>query len=113
NILPASSLGEAIGYTLKRWRQLSNYIDHGEVEIDNNLIENKIRPIALGRKNYLFAGSHDSAQRAAMIYSLFATCKLHNINPYDWLIDVFKRINDHPINRIDELLPQNWEKKLY
>ncbi len=110
NILPASSLGEAIGYTLKRWRQLSNYIDHGEVEIDNNLIENKIRPIALGRKNYLFAGSHESAQRAAMVYSLFATCILHNINPYEWLIDVFNRINDHPINRIEELLPQNWAK---
>ena len=109
NILPASTLGEAIGYTLKRWTQLTNYIQHGEVEIDNNLLENDIRPIALGRKNYLFAGSHESAQRAAMIYSFFATCKMHGINPAEWLLDVLLRIKEHHINKLDELLPQNWK----
>jgi len=108
NILPSSTLGEAIAYTLKRWSPLCLYTQHGEVEIDNNLLENDIRPIALGRKNYLFAGSHDSAQRAAMIYSFFATCKMHQINPADWLLDVLLRIEEHNINKLDELLPQNW-----
>lgn len=112
NILPTSTLGEAIGYTLKRWKQLTQYILHGEVEIDNNLLENDIRPIALGRKNYLFAGSHPSAQRAAMIYSFFATCKMYGINPFDWLLDVFLRIKEHHINKLDELLPQNWTPKI-
>ena len=108
NILPQSPIGKAIAYTLTRWIKLQKYIDHGEVEIDNNLIENSIRPLALGRKNFLFAGSHESAQRAAMIYSLFGTCKIKNINPYEWLRDILSRIKDHPINRISELLPHNW-----
>ena len=63
----------------------------------------------IGRKNYLFAGSHKAAQRAAMFYSLLATCKNHLINPYEWLTDVLNRINEHPINKIEELLPQNWK----
>lgn len=108
SILPASAIGKAFGYAIKRWDKLLAYTVHSEVEIDNNLIENAIRPLALGRKNYLFAGSEESAHRSAMVYSLFATCKLHDINPYDWLTDVFHRIKDHPINRISELLPQNW-----
>ena len=110
-VLPATPLGKAIAYTLKRWHNLIRYIDHGEVEIDNNLLENSIRPIALGRKNYLFAGSHESAQRAAMIYSFFGTCKLHNINPFEWLKYVLQNINEYPINRIQELLPHNWKPK--
>ena len=110
SILPASAIGKAFGYTIKRWDKLLRYTFHGEVEIDNNLVENSIRPLALGRNNYMFAGSHESAQRAAIAYSLFATCKLHGINPYEWSTDVFHRIKDHPINRISELLPQNWRK---
>ena len=73
--LPASSIGKAINYTLNLWKRLVRYVDDGRCEIDNNLIENSIRPIAIGRKNYLFAGSHEAAQRAAMIYSFMATCK--------------------------------------
>jgi transposase len=110
SILPASAIGKAFGYTIKRWNKLLTYTFHGEVEIENKLIENAIRPLALGRKNYLFAGSDDSAQRAAIVYSLFATCRLHRINPYDWLTDVFQRIKDQAINKISELLPQNWKK---
>jgi hypothetical protein len=64
----------------------------------------------LGRKNYLFAGTHESAQNAAMVYSLFATCKKHKVNPQDWLTDVLTKIQDHPINKIDDLLPPNWKK---
>jgi transposase len=67
--------------------------------------------IGIGRKNYLFAGSHEAAQRAAMVYSLFATCRLHNINPYDWLKDVLERTHLYSTNNIAELLPQNWKKK--
>lgn len=110
SILPTSTIGKAFAYTLKRWGKLTKYVELGQVEIDNNLVENVIRPIALGRKNYLFAGSHESAQRAAMIYSLLGTCKINNINPMEWLHDIFLRINDHPINQIDDLLPHNWIK---
>lgn len=78
---------------------------------DNNQIENKIRPLALGRKNYLFAGSHKAGQRAAMMYSFFASCQQLNINPRDWLADVLHRIPNHPINQIDLLLPHNWKKE--
>jgi transposase len=63
----------------------------------------------IGRKNYLFAGSHDAAQRAAMIYSLFATCTLHDINPYNWLKDVLERMHSYTMNNLHELLPQNWK----
>ena len=109
--LPSSLIGKAIAYALNNWSRLANYIQDGRVEIDNNLVENAIRPIALGRKNYLFAGSHDSARNAAMIYSFFATCAKHDINPNDWLTDILERLPDHPVNRLAELLPQNWSMK--
>ncbi|MFT4092075.1 MAG: transposase domain-containing protein, partial [Niabella sp.] len=76
--------------------------------IDNNLVENSIRPVALGRKNYLFAGSHERAQDAAMLYSLFATCRLHNINPEKWLTHLFVNINKTPKENLHSLLPQNY-----
>ncbi|MBK7879529.1 MAG: transposase domain-containing protein [Saprospiraceae bacterium] len=72
-------------------------------------MENSIRPLALGRKNFLFAGSHESAHRAAIIYSLFGTCKINRINSHEWLKDILSRIKNHPINRIAELLPHNWK----
>ena len=75
---------------------------------DNNSIEREMRPVALGRKNYMFAGSHDAAQRGAMIYSLFATCRLHKINPYNWLKDVLIRMPNYTTKKLHELLPQNW-----
>lgn len=109
---PKTKLRKAIGYTLRRWQKLGVYILKGELEIDNNLIENQIRPIALGRKNYLFAGSHQGAKRAAMIYSLLATCKMKDINPYIWLKDVLEKIPEHPVNKVAELLPQNWKPKI-
>jgi transposase len=103
--LPASSIGKAINYTLNLWKRLIRYVDDGRVEIDNNLIENSIRPIALGRKNYLFAGSHEAAQRAAMIYSFMGTCKKNGIEPLEWLTDVLSRINECKINQLAHLLP--------
>ena len=111
NVLPKSSIGIAINYTLNIYQNLKQYIKDGRFEIDNNNIENAIRPLAIGRKNYLFAGSHESAQNIAMFYSFFATCKTLNINPAEWLTDVINRIPEHKANRLFELLPQNWEKQ--
>ncbi|MDX2368159.1 MAG: IS66 family transposase [Colwellia sp.] len=108
---PKSAIGKAINYTLNLWESLVNYIEHGSYEIDNNLIENSIRPLALGRKNYLFAGSHKAAQNAAMMYSFFATCKINSIEPLAWLTDVLNRIQEHKANKLTELLPQNWKPK--
>lgn len=109
-VLPQSKIGKAISYTLGMWYRLERYLEDGRYEIDNNWVENSIRPVAVGRKNYLFAGSHDAAQRAAIIYSLIATCKKNNVEPSEWLTDVLTRIQDHPINKIDELLPECWKK---
>ena len=109
-VLPSSKLAEAINYSLNRWDKLIRYVDNGRIEIDNNLVENAVRPFALGRKNYLFAGSHKAAQRAAVLYSLLGTCKLQGINPQKWLTDVLDRLPTHPAKRASELLPHNWKK---
>ena len=106
--LPKSPLGKAITYTLKRWQKLCVYTTNGILQIDNNLVENSIRPVALGRKNYLFAGSHERAQDAAMLYSLFATCRLHSINPEHWLNHLFENINSTSKENLHLLLPQNY-----
>jgi transposase len=108
--LPKSPIGQAIGYSLQRWEKLCIYAGDPILKIDNNPVENAIRPVAIGRKNYLFAGSHDAAQRAAMVYSLFATCRLHHINPFDWLKDVLERMHLYTTNNIATLLPQYWKK---
>lgn len=103
--LPKSSIGKAIAYSLARWDKLCIYAHHGHLEIDNNPVENAIRPMVIGRKNYLFAGSHDAAQRAAIIYSLLGCCKMNDINPYTWLKDTLIKIPDYKANRLAELLP--------
>ena len=110
-ILPKSALGKAMAYCISRWDNLIAYLKDGALEIDNNLVENAIRPVALGRKNYLFAGSHSAAQNAAMIYSFFATCKKNNINPYQWLHYTLQVIQDYKIPKLHELLPQNFKTK--
>ena len=107
---PKSAIGKAFFYCLNRWKELCLYTKDGMLEIDNNLVENAIRPVAIGRKNYLFAGSHEAAQRAAMMYTFFASCKRNGVNPFEWLKNVLTRISDHPINRIEELLPNNWKQ---
>ena len=94
---------------ISRWDKLMAYLKDGALEIDNNPAENAIRPIALGRKNCLFAGSTRGAHRAAMIYSFMATCKKHDVNPFEWLKKVLEIIPDHKANRLHELLPQNLE----
>lgn len=107
---PKSTIGKALAYSIERWEKLSRYTENGKLNIDNNPVENSIRPVALGRKNYLFAGSHEAAKRSGMLYSLLGTCKMHNIEPYSWLEDVLNRIATHPINKVHELLPHRWNK---
>ncbi len=104
-VRPKSVIGKAIDYTLSRIDALKVYTTDAKLQIDNNLVENAIRPIAIGRKNYLFAGSHEAAENAAIFYSLLATCKAQGINPQTWLAETLRKIATHPINRIEELLP--------
>ncbi len=103
-VLPQSAIGKAIAYTLRLWPRLVRYIGDGRFRIDNNPIENTIRPVALGRKNYLFAGSHDAAQHAAIIYSLLASCKMNDIEPFMWLKETLAKIPDYPANQLHRLL---------
>ena len=101
------------GIALCRLNQLpliEPFFEDGRIHLDNNAIENKIRPLALGRKNFLFAGSHEGAKRIAMMYSFFASCKEADVNPYAWMTDTLNRIGNHPINKISELLPSNFQK---
>jgi hypothetical protein len=108
---PREAIGKALLYSANRWAELSNYLHDGRLEIDNNLVENAIRPVALGRKNYLFAGSHAAAQRAAMIYSFFAICKKHEVNPYEWLKYTLENIMGTNHKNIRDLYPQNFKNK--
>ena len=109
-VRPTSPIGKAIAYTLPRMGKLTVYTTDARLNIDNNPVENAIRPVAIGRKNYLFAGSHEAAQRAAMMYSFFNTCRLHKINPYEWLKDVLEKMHLYKSSNLHELLPQNWVK---
>ncbi len=100
-----SETAAAIRYALGRWTALTRYCDDGRLEIDNNAAERALRAVALGRKNYLFAGSDAGGERAAAMYSLIGSAKLNGMDPEAYLRDVLARIADHPINRITELLP--------
>ena len=102
---PKSKLGKAIGYYQKQYHKLIAVTRNSKLKLDNNLIENKIRPLALGRKNYLFAGSHDAAQRIAMMYSFFATCKAKQINPKEWLEASLTSLADPHFDDFESLVP--------
>lgn len=108
---PKSPIAKAMGYMLKRKERMLHYLTDGKLQIDTYPLENQIRPIAVGRKNYLFAGSHEAAQRAAIFYSLFACCKMNEVDPAEWLLDVMQRLPNHPINQIGLLLPHLWNKQ--
>lgn len=107
-----SELALAIRYALSHWMALTRYRDDGRLEIDNNAAERALRAVALGRKNWLFAGSDDGGERAAAMYTLLGSAKLNELDPEGYLRHVLERIADHPINRIDELLPWNVAKQL-
>jgi transposase len=104
-VVPKSDIGKAISYNLNQWHKLIRYTENGKYDIDNNTIENKIRPLALGRKNYMFAGSHDAAQRIAMMYSFLGTCAMNDINPSKWLKFVLENIASHKANKLYQLIP--------
>ena len=106
--LPQGLLGQAIDYTLKRWEALTRFVDDGALEIDNNLIENAIRPSAIGKKNWLFIGHPEAGERSAVIYTLLGSCRRHGINPFDYLKDLFTRLPAAKITQIQEFTPAAW-----
>lgn len=106
-VLPKSAIGKAIAYSRGQWNRLIRYTESGGLMIDNNLIENQIRPLAMGRKNYLFAGSHQGARNSAIIYSLIGSCVRNNIDPFQYLYAILTKLPDYPINKISDLLPCN------
>lgn len=108
-VLPSSKIGKAISYALSIYDRLCRYVSDGRFRIDNNLAENAVRPLALGRKNYLFCSNHQSAERTAVIYSLLGTCRICGVNPVIWLTDVLDRIQECSILRLGELLPGKWK----
>lgn len=112
-VLPNSKMGDAIEYTYSLLPRLSRYVNDGRIHIDNNLIENAIRPLALGRKNYLFCGNDASAYRAAIVYSLISTCKAVDVDPRTWMEDVLRKIPYYQRDQRDlaELLPFNWKNR--
>jgi transposase len=104
-VLEKDPLAKAIAYSVKRWGGLCYFAKDGTVEIDNNWVENSIRPLTHGRKNYMFAGSHEGAKRAAMYYTFFGTCKLKNINPYKWLKETLDKLPYTASENLRDLLP--------
>jgi len=102
---PSSSIGLAMRYTLNHWEGLIKYLEDGKFEIDNNPVERCIRPVAIGRKNYMFAGSEEGAKNLAMMYSFFGTCKLQEIEPFEWMKTTLEKMPDYDPKIIEELLP--------
>lgn len=109
--LPRSLLAGALRYAITQEKEIRYIFSNANFELDNNAIERQIRPVAIGRKNYLFAGSHDGAKRAAILYSLLNTCKLNKVNPWEWLKDVLTRINSDKTAKAADFLPHNWKIK--
>jgi transposase len=106
--LPKSLMGKAIGYSLKNWQALTRFITNVEIPPDNNRSERSLRVVALGRKNFLFAGDKEAGENLAALYTVVATCIAHELDPLAYLTDVLMRLDSTSADRVDELLPQNW-----
>jgi hypothetical protein len=106
-LTPASRIAKAFDYTLNIWPLLTVFLDDGEIGTDNNLVENQIRPLGLGRKNWMFAGSHDGVKRASTAYTLVATAKVNGLDPYHYIMMLFTKLSRMQTNQIDTLLPWN------
>ena len=102
-------MGQAIQYAMNQWDALCVYATDGRLAIDNNASENALRRVAIGRKNWLFAGSDNGGHTAATLFSLIATCQRHNVEPFAYLRDVLTRIADTPISQLDKFLPNRWQ----
>jgi len=107
-VLPKSPLGEAVRYLTNQWDALQRFTEDGRFRIDNNGAENQLRGVAIGRKNWLFAGSFEGAKRAALLYSLVQSCLLIDVSPFDYLKDVLLRVATHPHRLIGQLTPKGW-----
>jgi transposase len=108
---PKSAMAKAIAYAINQWETLVVFLKDPRLRLDNNISERALRIMALGRNNFLFVGHDEAGQNLAVLQTLVATCKLHNINPYDYLVDILVRVQTHPQSRIAELLPMNWTPK--
>jgi hypothetical protein len=108
--LPQSLTGKAIAYALGQWDQLEVYVENGRIEIDNNLVENAIRPTAVGRKNWLFIGAEEAGWRSAVIYTLIQSCKAYGVEPYSYLKDVLQRLPSMTNHQIPEITPRSWAR---
>jgi len=106
--LPKSTMGQAVGYALGQWESLQIYLKDPKIEIDNNLVENAIRPTALGKKNWLFFGDADAGQRSAIIYSIIESCRRHGVEPYTYLHDVLSRLPSMTNRQIKDIVPKAW-----
>ena len=109
SVPPRSPTAQAIGYALGQWEALVRYTEDGMLDIDNNAVERAMRPVVLGRNNFLFVGSERGGRAAAIAYSLIETCKLHGVEPYAYLKAVLTRLPEHRVDRIAELLPFNFQ----
>jgi transposase len=107
--LPQSPMGQAISYALNQWPTLERFLEHGDVELDNNLVENAIRPTAIGKKNWLFFGSAEAGQRSAVMYTLIANCRLHGVEPCAYLKDVLERLPRTTNQQVAQLTPRRWK----
>ena len=107
-VLPKSPIGQAGTYTLNQWDALVRYCEDGDLSIDNNLAERTVKILAIGRKNWLFVASKAGGDRAAILFSLTASCKANEVEPFAYLRDVFTRMPTHPLDHLDDLLPDRW-----
>ena len=110
-VLPRSPLAGAITYAVNQWDALTRYVEDGRLNIDNNAAERSLKPVVLGRKNWLFAGSDEGGRRAAILFSIVESCRRNDVNVYDYLCDVLERASTHPAKRIAELAPAEWQKR--
>jgi len=107
--LPKSPIGQALTYTLNQRKALGRYLEDGELEIDNNQVERSLRPVALGRANWMFAGNENGGKRAAILYSFVGSCRRTGIDPFAYFTDVLSRLAEHPRDDLAALLPRNWK----
>jgi transposase len=108
---PKNDLAKAINYMLTRWPSFTRFLDDGRICLSNNAAERALRCVAVGRRNWTFAGSDAGGQRAAAVYSMIETCKLNDVDPRAWLADVLARLPDHPAHRVGEMLPWAWKAR--